>query len=905
MQSFNVAPLHQDLSHRFIRWLVPLALAAALPTSGAGARLEFLPRRAVTSTQSSLSQLDLSPVSSSFLQLPLRSLVAQSRNQTRSSLQQKTAKGSVVSEDFLKRKGLPVSPDFAAWVKANPMGAKLTKESVEKATRILNGMLLEQRIQLDKKELECQGFKESYEENIRFVKEEAASLGGDIANQRAVIAAASPGIVEAKRQFSEAKLQLEKLKKECADSQAVKNQRSVRLTKDKTILSLIMKDVKSSCKGDMGKLLQTGAGDTTVSAVSSKSLKTLVVCPGPGGGQPRISFVAEAINRQFSSLSVETKHNLSSAMLQVEHDSSFAKRHDTAHRSVVSKSKRKMSPEFGPEGPPLDVGSFEGPPLEGPPMEGPGEELGPGDAVPVETDMSQEGPPDSLCVTRPLVCGQMVDKVGMIRGQTSDAEAQLSAEMVRDEEDCKDEEESLNRDMDRASTAQGELGTKLSEATATLTQLNVLQQEKQQEQREMEKEFKNVWSECKSAIYEFSVEGICGLTTVRDTIQIAVGYEELSQDCEVTDWVEGECSATCAGGTRIMFRQILAPTKGGHECPPLQMNQKCMEQKCPVDCAMGSWSGWTKCTVECGGGVQERARNIVQRASGGGQTCPAVSDTQECNSDPCNAPCELHDWSLWSSCSHACDGGLLRRKRKVKFSAKGNGKCPARTAPERLQFQKCNANPCPQGPLKCTANDDILIVVDSSGSLSEIGFKSLKDLAKHLGLMYAPTTSDIGPRVGLISFSGEARIVVPLTDDVDEFENGAEKLEWLRGATDLAMGFGAAKAAFLHRGREGAGSTIVVLTDGRLADLYQSSVSAEELKDQGVRIVIVPVRTKLDPAPLVELASVPTKDNLFPVTGGVHFLKKHVKTVAHKLLVDTCSAVAARDKKLAKAITLK
>ena len=30
---------------------------------------------------------------------------------------------------------------------------------------------------------------------------------------------------------------------------------------------------------------------------------------------------------------------------------------------------------------------------------------------------------------------------------------------------------------------------------------------------------------------------------------------------------------------------------------------------------------------------------------------------------------------------------------------------------------------------------------------------------------------------------------VPLTGDVDEFEKGAEKLEWLRGATDLAMGF--------------------------------------------------------------------------------------------------------------------
>jgi len=191
---------------------------------------------------------------------------------------------------------------------------------------------------------------------------------------------------------------------------------------------------------------------------------------------------------------------------------------------------------------------------------------------------------------------------------------------------------------------------------------------------------------------------------------------------------------------------------------------------------------------------------------------------------------------------------------------------------------------------------DFLVVVDSSGSLSEIGFKSLRNLAKQLGREYAPTKdADGGPRIGLISFSGEAKIVVPLTDDVDKFAQAAEKLEWMRGATDLSVGLGAAKAAFLHRGREDAGSTVVVLTDGRLADLYQSSVAAEELKDAGVRVVIVPVRAELDPAPLVELVSVPIQDNLFPVTGGVHYLKKHIKAVARQLLVDTCSAVAPRD----------
>merc|ERR1719199_2146660 len=99
---------------------------------------------------------------------------------------------------------------------------------------------------------------------------------------------------------------------------------------------------------------------------------------------------------------------------------------------------------------------------------------------------------------------------------------------------------------------------------------------------------------------------------------------------------------------------IKMKTKKAHPCPSLTWQKKCNEFKCPVDCKLGSWTGWSKCTKECGGGVQSRNRKLYVKPKDGGQSCDSLS---------CDRDCSLKKWTRWSPCSKACDKGFQERFR--------------------------------------------------------------------------------------------------------------------------------------------------------------------------------------------------------------------------------------------------
>jgi hypothetical protein len=57
----------------------------------------------------------------------------------------------------------------------------------------------------------------------------------------------------------------------------------------------------------------------------------------------------------------------------------------------------------------------------------------------------------------------------------------------------------------------------------------------------------------------------------------------------------------------------------------------------PQDCE-GSYLPWTKCSANCGGGTQTRTFDIRKHASAGGNACPTVNETQDCNTHACTIP---------------------------------------------------------------------------------------------------------------------------------------------------------------------------------------------------------------------------------------------------------------------------
>lgn len=111
----------------------------------------------------------------------------------------------------------------------------------------------------------------------------------------------------------------------------------------------------------------------------------------------------------------------------------------------------------------------------------------------------------------------------------------------------------------------------------------------------------------------------------------------------------------------------------------------------PIDCVVSDWGSFSSCTRFCGGGTQSRSRTVVTSPANGGTPCPALTETRNCNDEPCPVDCVVTAWSDWSPCSEPCGGGTQNRTRSVTTSpAFGGSPCPSLT-----ESQSCNSDPCP------------------------------------------------------------------------------------------------------------------------------------------------------------------------------------------------------------------
>ncbi len=218
------------------------------------------------------------------------------------------------------------------------------------------------------------------------------------------------------------------------------------------------------------------------------------------------------------------------------------------------------------------------------------------------------------------------------------------------------------------------------------------------------------WTQCSKAC-----EG--GVRTRSRTVNVAAAYggaacgalkeqepcnvQVCDRDCTVYDWsASSACSAACGPGTATRTRNIRqASTGNGAPCPSLEDTVDCNNQPCPIDCAVSEWSDWGACSVGCGGGIQTRSRTVVTQPQYGGQSCPALSESQSCNTQVCDRDCVVSDWSLASECSTRCGPGTQQLSRFIITEPAGNGVA----CPELSMIRDCPNNPpC---PIDCAVDD--------------------------------------------------------------------------------------------------------------------------------------------------------------------------------------------------------
>jgi hypothetical protein len=434
--------------------------------------------------------------------------------------------------------------------------------------------------------------------------------------------------------------------------------------------------------------------------------------------------------------------------------------------------------------------------------------------------------------------------------------------------DGKQEIASINEQMVIFRQAKAKAQELLAEATSSAQTLRTETQEKEIESRDLQCDYETKVHQCKTRVQDILYTDMCAVRVVRDAVmsRSEVSPPTAIGDCDITDWVSGPCSVDCddkcpakfrpgtdpyaCGGNQKLTREMVAaPNQYGMACPAMTMIKKCNQIRCPVNCKVSEWSGFSKCTADCGGGQQQRTRSILVKPRNGGAECDSALEERPCNTGSCNRDCVLNDWSEWAGCSAACGGGVRSRARGVLAPIRALGKCPAETHPDRLEEEQCNTQAC-YGDEVCVAKQDLVVAIDASGS-EEDGFQRIRTLAANLTGRYRSTYyGKDRMKVGALLFgqgqqmrggyTSAAEEVSPLTSDLASVTRKIEGLAWKRGAPNMMQALSLADK-MLERGRADAQSAILVITDSPYASSASTSNMFQHLKDKNVHIFMAPI----------------------------------------------------------------
>jgi len=494
-------------------------------------------------------------------------------------------------------------------------------------------------------------------------------------------------------------------------------------------------------------------------------------------------------------------------------------------------------------------------------------------------------------------CYKLQERFLLIQGGIEDERDELLEHISMLEHFCEETKNTLetqiSNDQDTLSNSQ----TKLAAATEKEATAGETARQTAAQNDQLNKDLVTQMKKCSGNYINFETE-MCALKKIRGELykMKGDGHSAFFQDCEVSKWDPEECTKVCASGTQKLTRNVLTHPNGGTKCLPLAAKRTCNNKPCRVDCRLSTWSGWSKCSAQCGGGVTQRLREVKTAMKYGGKPCGQTSETKSCNAQACEKDCALSGWTKWGTCSKDCDGGTKKRQKFVKTVAEGAGKCAGAWSLKRLEYKACNMKRC-NAIMTCNKTLDIVLLIDGSGSLGKRGWSAEIQAAQNLvGAFAVASQAEIavilysGPRTWSGVFKCYARntkkvdrdkicgikIITHFTNDLKKVKSLIAGLTWPNGGTLTSLALMTAKAE-LALGTKNAHSNVIVFTDGRPL-FSRSTLLASRAIRAAARLVWVPV-TKY--APLKEIRKWATRrwqENVVKVSSFANLKKPDVVT---------------------------